>query len=110
MRSESRSLSSQLATCQDKHQQSQAALQESESQLSAAKARLRTAEDTAATQLSLNKQLQQKLSADEDSLAGATAKLQQVTAAQQALAEALKREREACGEEHAAHAQAAAQV
>jgi chromosome segregation ATPase len=108
--SESRQLSSQLSAVQGQYQQSQAVQQETYAQLTAVKAKLKAAEDAAATQQGLSQQLQQKLATAESGLTAANAKVQQLQAAHQALSEDLKRQREAWGEEESAHKNADAQV
>lgn len=103
-------LSSQLSAAQGQYQQSQAAQQESDAQLVAVRAKLKAAEDSAAAQQVVSQQLQQKLSTAESGLLTASARVQQLQAAHQALSEELKRQREACGEEETAHKNADAQV
>lgn len=66
--SETRTLVSQLATLQEQYKRSQAAQQESESQLAAARAKLKAAEELAASQSSRSAQLQQGLTAAESEL------------------------------------------
>lgn len=67
-------------------------------------------EDAAAAQQGLNQQLQQKLTTAESGLAAANARVQQLQADHQELSRELKRQREAWGEEEAAHKHADAQV
>lgn len=66
--SETRTLLSQLSTLQEQYKRSQAAQQESESQLAAARAKLKAAEELAASQSSRSAQLQQGLTAAESKL------------------------------------------
>lgn len=63
-----------------------------------------------ALQLSHSSQLQEKLEKAESDLTAATAQLQQVQSAQHTMSEELKRQRDAWGEEQAAHTQATTQV
>lgn len=95
---------------QEKHKHSQAAQQEAEGELALVRTKLKGAEESAATQLHLNSQLQQKLTIAENSLAAATSKEVACEEAQQALSQELKRQQEARGADQTAHAHAAAEV
>lgn len=66
--SETRTLLSQLSTLQEQYKRSQALQQESQSQLAAARAKLKDAEELAASQSSRSAQLQQELTAAESEL------------------------------------------
>jgi chromosome segregation ATPase len=103
-------LSSQLSTLQAQYQESQASLKEAETQLAATRTKLKSAEESASTHASLNTQLQQKLAAAESGFTAARTQLQQLQAAHQTLAEQLKWQREAWGEEQAAHTHADSRV
>ena len=110
MCSESRILSSQLSTLQTQFHECQGSLKEAESQLLATRAKLKNAEESAAIHASLNTQLQQKLAAAESGFRAARTQLQQLQAAHQTLTEQLKEQREAWGEEQAAHTHADTRV
>jgi hypothetical protein len=103
--SETRTLQSQLSTLQEQYQRSQAAQQESESQLAAARAKLKAAEELAASQSACSAKLQQGLTAAESELKRA----QQAT--HEAREELLQVKRQAaCRVEQAAPAHTEAEV
>lgn len=108
--SESRSLSTQLSALQEQCQHSQASQREAESQLAAARGKLKAAEDVAASQASANTQLQHRLSAAEAALIRATTQLQQLQASHQALLDKTSQERQIQEGQQAAHNHTNAEV